>query len=202
MADVVIPEGCGLATLTWQMSGKLNPVTSTLGYVDINPGGPDPAVVALAWYNSWIDTGAYCDPDYMGTNWTFLGVDIVARVDGDLVGVHAGDPLQGESTVIAFPPINCCILARKTTSFVGRSKRGRMYLPNLLVAEGEIDNMGVIISGTVVVLNSLVGVAFDGMVGSNGQPAVLHSAALEDPTVISSMPVQSQMATQRRRMRS
>lgn len=202
MADVIIPDGCGLATLTWTMTGKLNPVTSTLGYIDANPGGPDPSIVASAWYDAWTGTGAYCNEDYMGTNWTFQGIDIVARVDGDLVGVHAGDPLTGESLVTAFPPINCCVLVRKTTSFVGRSKRGRMYLPNLLVSEGEIDNMGNIVSGTVVVLNSLVGVAFDEMVSSNGQPAVLHSAALETPTLITSLTAQSQMATQRRRMRS
>lgn len=201
MAEIVIPEGFGNAVLAWQMAGKTNPVTTTIGYASSVPGG-DVQVSADTIYDAWTETGAYCDPVYMSTTWTFLGVTATERIDGELVQAFGGPGFTGTSSVVAFPPINCAILARKLTASVGRSKRGRFYLPNLLVQEGEVDNMGRIVSGTLAVLNSLMGVVFDEMNASSAKPVVLHSAALEAPTAVTAFPVQGQMATQRRRLRS
>lgn len=204
MAEVIIPEGYGLAKLSWLMAGRANPVTTTWGYsAALTP----PDECALAIYNYCINNGSFSDASFMATTYTFLGVEVQQRVDGDLVGAAEVGSVAGEF-VVALPPINCTLLMSKRTAFVGRKFRGRSYLPNMWCAENLVDQMGNLSPEAVTTWQGIVDVFAEGP--GMGEPGfltatapyavVLHSDGTT-PTRITSLTAQGQMATQRRRMR-
>lgn len=199
--ELIIPDGFGMATLTWRMAGKANPMTVTSGYSTPTPGSA-PSDHADAIYEYWTTTGAYCDADYMGSTVTFEGVEVKYNDSGVMLsGASSGPPVTGP-TLLAFPPVNCCILVQKRTAEVGRSKRGRLYVPNTAIVESQVDAMGNIASSDWDLLQSLIGVMSDAWVGSAiCPPAILHSNILEAPTSVTSLLPVQQMKTQRRRMR-
>lgn len=206
MADVVIPEGYGLAKLTWSMSGKSNPITSTCGYV---AGLTPPEDCAEAIYGYATMDGSIADPFAMSTTYTFENVEVIQTVDGVPVGAAFGTPITGAFTV-ALPPVNGSLLVSKKTSRVGRQFQGRFYLPNSHVSETLIDPMGNLDSTSFTGFQSRVDVFALGTGPSDlgfisntiVNAVILHTDPALTPTVITSFLPRQQLATQRRRMRS
>jgi len=203
MAEVYIPDNCGMATLRWDLAGKTNPLTITIGFTI--PGSLTTAADCADAISGCFDsTGGYCDPDTMGNDYTFGEVSAIIRRGGVLEGgASSRGPYPGTGGVYAYPPVNCTFLVQKKTAAVGRSKRGRIYLPNVSCPENAIDNMGYVTSdivwGGIEDQWNFTGAALLAL--GDVIPAVLHSDPLETPNIITSWPIQRKMATQRRRMR-
>lgn len=207
-AEVVIPEGYGLAKLVWSMTGKANPVTSTCGY-SAAISTPDDCAEAIYYYAT--TSGSICDPDVMAGSYTFEGVDVVQNVGGDLVGAHFGG-VTGTGGGTSLPPINASLLMSKRTARVGRKFQGRMYLPNTWCGEAAVDAMGNITGAALTEWQGLVDVFAHGITTPSVLPGflsgtvpyavILHTDPAVLPTAITSFVARPQMATQRRRMRS
>lgn len=204
MAEVVIPDGFGMAKLSWQMEGRANPITTTWGYgAVLTP--PDECAEAI--YNYAINNGSICDQTYMSTTFTFLGVEVVQNVDEELIGAAYNDSLTGGFTV-ALPPVNSSLLISKRTNRVGRKFRGRSYSPNMYIAENLISPMGILTPEAVTTWQGIVEVFAEGptseepgfLTATAPYACVLHSD-ITAPTRITSLTAQPQLATQRRRMR-
>lgn len=203
MAEVIIPDGFGMATLRWSMLGKTNVITSTCGYGTPTPGS-DPADHADAIYEYATDTGSIADPTYSGTKWTFLGVDVHYNDGGDIVGASSSGPsLTGEISPFNDLVVNCSLLVQKKTPFIGRWARGRFYLPPTMVTEGLTDAMGNIDPSLFDQIASQVSVFSTGFCGSAvAKACVLHTEVGRAPTYITQFIPKSKVATQRRRLRS
>lgn len=96
---------------------------------------------------------------------------------------------------------NVSFLVHKQGNFGGRAGRGRMYLPG--VVEGSVDPNGELTSGAITGLQTLVS-AFLAALESDDIPMyLLHGATspLDGPTDVTSLAVDSRVATQRRRLR-
>lgn len=120
---------------------------------------------------------------------------------GQLEYIH-NDGRQGTGTTAAsLVPQNCAILIQKRTALPGKHGRGRMYWPSL--GEIDVDGVGAInptakarIQTMLTAWNNAVATAtsFDSF-------AVLHTISTPPATKITSLTVDSVMATQRRRLR-
>lgn len=96
-------------------------------------------------------------------------------------------------------PPNTAALIRFGTGLVGRQYRGRMYLPGVLL-DSEVRDDGTI---NDTVQASILGVMLylkDLLDTSDYAPVILHSG-VGTPTTITSINVESTVATQRRRLR-
>lgn len=96
-------------------------------------------------------------------------------------------------------PPNTAALIRFGTGLVGRKYRGRMYLPGVLL-DSEVSDSGTIngtvqasLLGTMLYLKDLLG-------ESDYAPVILHSD-VGSPTTITTIGVETTVATQRRRLR-
>lgn len=208
MAELVIPDGYGMAKLSWQMQGKPAPISITLGYSSLITPPVDcaEALYIFATYN-----GSIAAPESMALSYTFLGVEVHQNVDGVIEGASFGDPIVGTGGVIALPPINGTLLASKKTARVGRKFQGRMYLPNMIIPETDIDAMGNLDVYGQSVWPAMLNVFCVGhpeidpesvgyLTATTPRGVILHSDATT-PTPITSMIAKTQLATQRRRMR-
>lgn len=206
MAEVVIPEGFGLATLIWSLSGHSNPITVTCGYEDTTLGG-DAGVAAQDIKDTFTASGALCDADLMSTLWTFEGVDVKEMIGGVLVGASsAGPAVVGTAASVNIPSINTSMLIRKRTIRIGRQFRGRMYFPCLALFENNVNYLGVIdnaVWNTFATALDVVSTTW--LASDHTRPRILHAppkaGATPPPTDIVSFTLETQVATQRRRMR-
>lgn len=115
---------------------------------------------------------------------------------------------------ISTPPPNTAALLRKSTAKAGKKNRGRTYLP-LCLAEGDVNNAGVLSSGVVANLSSAAAtVLSDGVADGNlmviaNKTLVTtppetrpHVTAITMGEKVTSWVCETLAATQRRRMRS
>lgn len=140
MPDVIIPEGYGQAVLIWSMLGKQNPMTSTIGY---GAGLVPPQDAADAMYDCAVAAGSIADPNFMLSGFTFEGVRVYQETSGGLIVAEHLEPVSGVA-IGTTPPVNASLLASKRTLYAGRKFRGRMYVPNAIIPEGDIDAMGIL----------------------------------------------------------
>lgn len=115
--------------------------------------------------------------------------------DATKAGGGAGAPL----------PQNCGVLITKRTGSAGRRNKGRWYVPG--IGEGAVDAIGVVSAPTVTAFQTAANAtlaAINAAVGI-GNMVILHTSGGTtppgDPSVVTSLQVQSKMATQRRRLR-
>lgn len=96
-------------------------------------------------------------------------------------------------------PANTAVLVRKQTALGGRKHNGRLFWP--WVSEGNLDGAGVI--GPTVV--SSYQSAFDDFLSDLATADLpmwlLHTDSITVPNLVTSLAVQSKVATQRRRLR-
>jgi hypothetical protein len=99
-------------------------------------------------------------------------------------------------------PQNVSFLAKKATAFAGKAFRGRMYLP--CVVEGIVDNNGIVGASTITAMNLRLTNLLSNLASALAFPApmvLLHSNPLIDPTTVTSLTMDTMVATQRRRLR-
>lgn len=105
----------------------------------------------------------------------------------------------GGSLGQASAPPQVSYLLKKQTNFVGRDKRGRMFVPG--VAEGKVSNIGAVPGDWVATVTGAAE-SFLGKLNADGIPmVVLHSTSLLLPPVVDAFVCDPFVATQRRRLR-
>lgn len=198
---LIIPPGYGAVKLSWQMTGKAAPVSCTFGVQAITLAGPytdipdDVFAAATA-------SGSIFEPSLSGTQWRFLPVEMVYNDAGTMVGVaSSADAVSGTFSGLVPPSVNCSLVVKKLSAVLGRKNRGRFYAPITMVDEGGIDQMGNI---SAIPFGSALAMwqgFFDNLDAiTELVPVILHSA-VGSPTPITSFVLESQIGTQRRRMR-
>lgn len=184
-----------------------------------NVGDPE------AWYVTWaVDASGY-GGDYEALGDLNIGafsvgflnsMNAATTLEGVImrVGQDGGEPLSvyraagvtGSGSTAKLPQ-NCAMLVRKNTGRGGRTGKGRMYIPNVL-SEGEVDNVGVIapsfLSGLQTGANDFLEFLNEPEVVAPAPMVLLHNEGVPGgttPTAITSLQVDSVIATQRRRLR-
>lgn len=199
-----IPIGFAQVTYVMQQAGDTDPYNCTIGIDASLSSASNEDILgqcAAAWVLN-ILAGQSTGITLTSVRGTF-GTD---GVDPILVDWPSG--AQGPNTQGMLPQ-NCALLVRKNTLLGGRRNRGRMFVPGIL-PDGQVDNVGVIgtsvVNGLQVQFNNfLEDLRGEGEAGDEPiRPVILHNfkaGAPLDPTPITSLTVQSVIATQRRRLR-
>lgn len=205
--DLVIPPGFGQMTWKWEVQGRVNPISTTMGFTK---NGDDVTLGDLV-DNAFLQltgTGAPCNHSGMDTIFTFTEISCVYNNDGVMEGaVSSVDAVVG--TVSSADPmiIGNSLIVRKRTGRIGRQFRGRMYFPLMYGGEGNVDYLGNIDPSIVPVLQAKFDDWWELVTGDETKwiPNILHHPPLEgitpDPTPITSVLVESSVGTQRRRLR-
>ncbi len=110
------------------------------------------------------------------------------------------NPLTGTAANEPASP-NVTWLIRKNTAAGGRTGRGRMYLPG--ISEPALSGAGVIIPAEITAMNDAMAALLLELQNAELDPVVLHAplSPVTTPIAITSLTVDSTVATQRRRLR-
>lgn len=198
---VIVPVGEYTAEFVFACDGINKDITWGLGFTTGNIGTP--SQIAELVYDSFTVFSASLWKPYstpvMNDNWRFMGVVVTKSTAlGPLVGQHL-EPTRGSSSSEVMP-VNCTLLATKSTGLGGRKNRGRAYLPPLYPAESEIDQAGNITTSLLLIAQANYDRAFTALDTAGIEP-VLHHSDGSAGTPISAFTIGGTIATQRRRLR-
>lgn len=196
---IVVPEGYSDVTLIVTAAGITREFTTSIGIAPITLDPPTPAEIADNFYDISTAADRPWHPSLMSNQYTFQGVSVRTTVDGlPLIGTHL-DPVQGTNS-LGPSPCNCALLVKKNTAAGGRKNRGRMYVTPHIIAETHVNAVGVIDDDVVATVQTWFDSWVDDIVGLDYEGVLFHSDSTT-PTQLSSLSVESLIATQRRRMR-
>lgn len=205
--ELVIPDGFGQATIKWQVLGRVNPISCTIGFAKVT-SGDTLAAIMHDMFSQLTTTGSICAPAAMDSQFTFESVSCVYNSGGTLIGA-ASDQVPVSGTVTSADPmiIGNSFIIRKRTGFVGRQYRGRLYFPIMYGGEGNVDYLGNVDPSIVTAFNTKIGVWTALVFGGTSKwiPNILHhvpkSGTTPVPTPISAFQLEGSVGTQRRRLR-
>lgn len=201
MADLVVPPGYAQGLLIWTVAGDSEPMVTTIG-LDASEYDGEPDDLAEKLGTSWSTTHPAAS-FYVG--WTFVGARVYMGSDPP-PGLVGEDLANIAGTAVGqTPPQNVAVLANKTTAFAGRRNKGRMYFPPSLLSEGAVNQVGVIDGSSVTAIQTGLTNFYNELLDSAplppAPPVLFHSTGVTTPTPITSLNVQSRVATQRQRLR-
>jgi hypothetical protein len=188
---LVIPDGFAQAIWRWSLSGDPETMVSTIGLETPVTG----QIVAEEFADVWLSE---FPAGNMAVGWTFRGAEVrFGQPSGPPLVYDAFRSVAGSGGGASLPS-NCALLVKKRTALGGRQGRGRMYVPMTSVGEGGVDPNGMIDSATVTALQAAWTNIYNQL-----DAVLLHdsSGPVTLPTPITSLGVDSRIATQRRRMR-
>lgn len=161
--------------------------------------GASASDIALACHLAFV--GAVPEtPEGIYVGWSYLGTRVTKTTAGEPVTAEFNANMQG-TAIGQSSIVSSALLVRKTTAEGGRKNRGRMYVPPCVLAEAVVSNAGFIDSGDLGTLSSKFDQFHSDLVLAEMIPCLFHSDPVDTPTTITGFVLQSQLATQRRRMR-
>lgn len=194
---VEIPEGFGIFSVKMACQGDPEPMVTTCGY---SPTGLSPAETALLVWDAGVDA-SLLSPTANSSSWTQLGVAVTFNDGGNMVLAENPRNSQGSGIGAVTVPPNCAILVKKVTDTGGRKHRGRFFWPPSFLDAGDVTPAGYLESAAVTNHGEKFDQFLAALILGGVQPVVLHSSLLDAPTEITSFQMQTQLATQRKRLR-
>lgn len=200
---LVIPQHYGEAILSFLWAGDSQPMAMTVGVHAPTATNTDANDVANEVYAAFLTNLIPIVSTVLTLEEVVVHLQADALPAGPVVGLAIGPDTGANSGNVL--PQNSAYLVHKRTAVGGRGGRGRMYLPGC--AEGSVSDTGVVASGTLTTFNT----AWAGFLSdvTSGlfitELVVLHDSsggtAGDPPAVITSLTMDSVIATQRRRLR-
>lgn len=193
--------GYGAVSIRLTHSGMVRPAYCTFG---IHPTGTDPATMASSCMTAWLlSVNTVMDSEVTADQCTVrYGIDGAEDVIGTSSNTVTGVVTQ------ASPSAQVAALVRKNTARGGRRGKGRMYIP-WMISETNVDEMGTIASGSMstyqAALTGLITQLDTGNVPMvvlhrPSKPGITHPTTPGAPNLVTSLILQSLIATQRRRL--
>ncbi len=201
MSELRVPPG--FCNVHWKFSLTGDPeVQSFATAYALNDVVPDPDAFAFSLADNFTDVLGY-GLGGMYSQYSMVGVDVTIGNDGPPIVGHDVRSSPGTGGSNATLPQNCAAIVKKTTGFAGQKFRGRFYMPPISLAEADVNNVGMIDSGVRTSIQARIDrwlalVITDNTVIDN--QVLLHSS-ITVPTFVTSNPLESLIATQRRRLR-
>lgn len=183
----IIPAGYSRVSLKYA-------ARSPLGSQIVAGFGVDkpPSEIVLDAINLWWDESLK-----LRTSSSYRLESIEARNDVEVLERTVGEFGTFPSEVV---PPNTAALVSLSSGLVGRSNRGRIYMPGV-VGEAEVSATGTIEASALTSLQGVINYLGAALGDVSASLVILHSAT-SDPTLVTSAQVQSVVATQRRRLRA
>lgn len=194
---LVIPPGFSLCTvpIRHQNLNRSAAVTFGLETGGSGDGFPVQADEVMADWNTHISPR-------MDTQVVSGPVELTVGQDGGGSFVEVGTTTSAGTRTGVMNPPNVAILVSKRTSSGGRRGRGRLFLPWALLA-GEADDVGVITGGVVTATQTAFTNFLAALATDLHEMVLLHNtgiSATPSPTPVTTLRVETLVATQRRRL--
>lgn len=193
---MIIPTGYAQTNFIFTGAGVPEGAEVTLGW-DIGGAGGDPEdlnnALDAAWGTANIDN-AYTSDVILTGLLTKFGPNATGPSHLKSVNHPGAQATSGATPQVA-------TLWHKTTALGGRAGRGRLYLPG--VPENAVSSAGVLDNAFVVAHAGVWNALLTAMALGSYDGVVLHGAGspISTPTPITTINLQSKVATQRRRLR-
>lgn len=187
MATLMIPTGHAQVSQALQLSGDSAPYYITYGIAS-------PVASGLAETLRGIFVTAWTAPVHTSYSISTCRV----RDESSYDEYTANTP--GAFTGTALPQNVACLI-EKLSLAVGRRNRGRIYMPGVLGASGNVDANGSIQSSRLSQLQTVCTTWLGALTSASHHMVILHSSGTPTPTSVSSLSVDPVVATQRRRLR-
>jgi len=190
-----IPVGFAEAVLEFSIPGDAGPALVVIG---VDPGGSqNTQQTADNIADTMNNTPGFMDP--VSIDVTFEGVTVYEKIAAGVTQIATNSTSQAGRQAGDIEPPQVAVLVQKSTGLAGRSNRGRMYVPGPVAAAVESDGrLTTTYQGQVQTAMN----AFLADLSTNLAPMVLlHADPAATPTTVTSLVVQSKVATQRRRLR-
>lgn len=201
MAELRVPPGFANAHWKFTLTGDPEPMSFALGLqLDDAVSDPDDFASDLAdAFGGALGYGA----NHWYNQFTFVGVDVTIGNDGPEIVGHNTRATTGTGGSNATLPNNCAAIFKKSTGFAGRKFRGRLYMPPISLAEADVNNVGIIDAGVVTAVQGYWDSFETQLTGLSVSVStvLLHTSGAVDPTPITNIQLENQIATQRRRLR-
>lgn len=196
---LVLPDGYGIATITWTVAGAGSPAQSVIGY----DNGANDATTNAERFGTLIQNHLLT---FMA-NPVFLDSIRTVQRDGMAYTVAELQPEGENQGQVMTPsiPSNTSWLIKKVSGVMGRANTGRWYLPG--VPEASVDASGGL---DPAIRSAFQGAITDGMIifNAGGPMVLLHRNPLDPddystipPTDVTNLLLDGTVATQRRRLR-
>lgn len=190
---LVVPTGYANCIVRFACSENTKPQSTAIGF---RTTGDNVNTVNANWRDAW---GGHMAGGALGSTYTITAYvsENVDAIDEIIVAVVGTDTAAHVSS-------NVSVIAKKTSAFRGRSKRGRMYLPGGYLPENQVDSGGNIDDGQVSDIQDNLDAVLTDMVAAGYEPVLFHDEASPDsanPTTLSAIRVEPMVGTQRRRLR-
>lgn len=197
---VIIPMAEYQANLRWSLEGDPEEMICTLGLDYTGVLSPLPQDVAELVYDAAALEGSIAAADAMIQPWTFVGVTVYLQTaEGIAVGIHNEPRTYSAGSPTALPQ-NCAALVKKVTGLSGRKNTGRWYMPSGYLNEASVSSSGVIAGGDYASIQGRIDDFLTNLGTADLVPTVLHSDGSPSTPIID-MVLDTQIATQRRRLR-
>jgi hypothetical protein len=160
-----------------------------------NPGALSAAVIAG-------NMAAMADTTFLtvqSEDCTHADVHVVANIGGVLSEANQADGTVGGSSAPPVSPQVSCLIQKQTVT-IGRAGRGRIFLPYLAGSYLDATNKGIISSADLPTVQTMADDVLATITGDGYTMVLLHRDA-STPTPVTSLNVEQQVATQRRRNR-
>jgi len=202
---LVIPLGFAEVSVEMRNDADPEPWYITFG-IDITEAGGDTDLMHETVSAALI---AGIQPS-LSTSTTITGAKYrIGQASGPPLAVDYSLSLDGASSAQRLPQ-NCALLVRKQTLRAGRPGKGRFFVPS--VPEGSVSEIGVLETDYKNTMQAQMGDMWtiltygpeDPPVGPPCPMVLLHNSGTPggvDPDLVTSLQVQSVIATQRRRLR-
>lgn len=185
---IVIPNGFAQITLNWSGAVFDSGKAATVFGITFDAGTLNDLAIAVEGQVSTLML-----PEVNGE----VTLDTVVAVTDTAVGVQSSGTVGGRSGDMS--PPNCCPLLKLNTGLRGRSHRGRWYPPGLL-NDGDVEDTGRISTIRHGNLTAMFADLIVALTADNGPLVILHNSE-EAPDPVTGAVLETQIATQRRRLR-
>lgn len=199
--SIVIPVGYGQASFIHTSNEGTPPFVCTLG-LNLGDAGGDFVLAANQAAACW----ATEIMPAMDSNITFERVSLLIGADGPSGSVDSDiAPVAGGRSIEGLP-WSLSAIARKQTTDLGRSGRGRMFVPGV-VAPSEVNQAGGISSTRRTTLQAALTDFYDALVagdeaGPSLPPVLFHNPGVEpSPTAITGLSLAPLVGWIRKRIR-
>lgn len=177
--SLVVPPGFGLASIILTGPDGTQPFVTTIGVSLADSGGDYVAVankVLLSYQNAF--------REYVADNISIEKVSLLVGSDGGSGSVDSdGSQINGERDV-DMAPVSMALIARKVTGQLGRSGRGRMFLPCML-ADGDVNQSGRIEAASLGIFNGACQDFYDALIDDTDgmvlEPVLFHAENTDVP---------------------
>lgn len=198
MADVIIPPTYGLAVIKHQSANVGKIATVTWGYQF--PTGSTTADNASLIATAITDPTGLFAASKMAAGSVLTSVYVLENRAGVHGSFEVPVNLAGTRTGGAVPTPQVAVGVKKGTFRAGKAFRGRFYLPNSWLIAGDFLSDGTLTGTRQGQLQTAASLTLDALQTADVQMFLLHTAADDIPTVVSSLQIASVVRTQRRRL--